>query len=515
MVLAPALLVALAMALPLIYLVIRGAGASSEAWDLLFRMRTVQILGRSVLLVVVVTGACLALAVPFAWLTTRSDMPFRRVMAILGALPLVIPSYVGAFLVVSALGPKGLIQGVLEPLGVDRLPEIYGLPGAAITLTLLTYPYVLLTARAALQNLDASFDESARLLGYGRWQSLYRLTLPQLRPAMAAGGLLVALYTLSDFGAVSLMRFETFTWAIYQQYQSAFDRSVAATLSMVLVMLAVLILLGDALISSKGRYYRTGSGSARISKPVGIGRWRWPALGFCCAVTVSALGVPTAVLGYWLVKGVSAGEVLTPVWSAAANSLYVSALAAGAATLMAVPVAALAVRYPGLLSRTIERMSHAGYALPGIVVALALVFFATRVAQPVYQTIWILVFAYVVLFFPVALGSVRASLMQVSPALEEAARCLGHRRLRVLVSVTAPLTRSGLLMGAGLVFLVTMKELPATLILSPLGFSTLASKVWSASSEAFFAQAAAPALLLVLMSCVPLAALMFKGGGRE
>ena len=193
----PAGLVALAMVLPLAYLVIRSAGASSEAWELLFRLRTAQILGRSALLVAVVTGTSVALAVPLAWLTARTDLPFRRLWAVLTAMPLVVPSYVGAFLAVSALGPKGLLQQLLAPIGVDRLPEIYGLPGAAITLTLLSYPYILLTVRAGLRNMDPSLDEAARTLGHGPWSAVLRLTLPQLRPSIAAGSLLVALYTLS------------------------------------------------------------------------------------------------------------------------------------------------------------------------------------------------------------------------------------------------------------------------------------------------------------------------------
>lgn len=507
-------LVALAMALPLAYLVIRSAGASSEAWELLFRLRTAQILGRSALLVAVVTGASIALAVPLAWLTARTDLPFRRLWAVLTALPLVVPSYVGAFLAVSALGPKGLLQQLLAPIGVDRLPEIYGLPGAAITLTLLSYPYILLTVRAGLRNMDPSLDESARMLGHGPWSAGLRLTLPQLRPSIAAGSLLVALYTLSDFGAVSIMRYETFTWAIYQQYQSSFDRSIAAVLSLVLVLLAAVILMSGGFARTRGRYSRPGSGSPRPFKLVRLGRWRWPALGFCGAVTIAALGLPTAVLAYWLVKGVAAGEPLLLLWSATRNSLLLSALAALAATALSVPVATLVVRHPGILGRLVERTSYIGYALPGIVVALALVFFGVRLARPVYQTYWLLIFAYVVLFLPAALGAVRSSLLQVNPKIEEAARCLGHGRWRVMFRVTAPMMRPGLLMGAALVFLVTMKELPATLILSPLGgpleFKTLSTAIWSASEEAFFARAAAPALMLILVASVPMAFLIAR-----
>ena len=514
----PAGLVALAMALPLVYLVIRSAGASSEAWELLFRLRTAQILGRSALLVAVVTGASVALAVPLAWLTARTDLPFPRLWAVLTALPLVVPSYVGAFLAVSALGPRGQLQQALAPMGVDRLPEIYGLPGAAITLTLLSYPYVLLTVRAGLRNMDPSLDESARMLGHGPWSAAFRLTLPQLRPSIAAGSLLVALYTLSDFGAVSIMRYETFTWAIYQQYQSSFDRSIAAVLSLVLVLLAAVILISGGFARTRGRYSRPGSGSPRPLKPVRLGRWRWPALGFCTAVTIAALGLPTAVLGYWLAKGVAAGEPLLLLWSATKNSLLVSVLAALAATALSVPVATLVVRYPGVLGRLVERASYIGYALPGIVVALALVFFGVRLARPIYQTYWLLIFAYVILFLPAALGAVRSSLLQVNPRVEEAARCLGRGRWRVMLSVTAPMMRPGLLMGAALVFLVTMKELPATLILSPLGgpleFKTLSTAIWSASEEAFFARAAAPALMLILVASVPMAFLIARDRGQ-
>ena len=511
----PALLVALAMVLPLAYLIIRSTDATEEAWSLLLRPRTAQILGRSALLVVTVTVASVALAVPVAWLTVRTDLPLRRVWGVLTALPLVIPSYVGAFLVVSALGPKGLLQSVLSgPFGVERLPNIYGLPGATITLALLSYPYVLLTVRGVVGRLDPALEESARGLGVGPWGAALRVTLPRLRPAIAAGALLVALYTLSDFGAVSLLRYETFTWAIYQQYQS-FDRSVAAALSLLLVALAVLILALEARSRGRMRYYPTGGGASRPQSLVRLGRWRWVALAFCAAIVLSALVLPMAVLGYWLARGVTSGESLLPLWGAMRNSVYVSGLASLVAAACSVPVAALIVRYPGVLSRAVERLSFTGYALPGVVVALSLVFFGANFARPIYQTVWLLLLAYVVLFFPAALGATRAALLQISPRLEEAARGLGRSPLQTMSAITVPLMRSGVLAGAALVFLITMKELPATLILGPLEFKTLATAIWSASSEAFFAQAALPALILILMSSVPMAFFMLRGEGNR
>ena len=469
-VLLPALLVGLALLLPLLYLIIRSAGASEEAWALLLRPQTAVTLGRTILLVVTVTASSVAIAVPIAWLTVRTDLPLRRLWSVLTMLPLVIPSFVGAFLFVSALGPKGLLQQLLAgPFGVDRLPEIYGLPGATLTLALLSYPYVLLTVRGALRNLDPVLDEAARSLGYGNRAVLFRVTLPQLRPALAAGSLLVGLYTLSDFGAVSLMRYPTITWIVFQQYESAFDRTIAALLSLVLVGMALAILLVEGYARGRGRYYRSGAGASRRSKAIQLGRWKWLALPLVAGVSLVALGVPSAILAYWLVRGVGAGEPLLILWSATRNSLLVSGLAALVAAACSIPLAVHVVRYPGKLSQALERSSFTGYALPGIVVALALVFFGATYARPVYQTVWLLVFAYVVLFFPAALGATRAALLQVSPRLEEAARGLGRNSFQVMQTITVPLIGPGVLMGAALVFLVTMKELPATLILGTAG----------------------------------------------
>ena len=493
------------------YLLIRTLGAGPEAWDLLIRTRVLEILGRTLLLVGVVTGASILLAVPLAWLTVRTDLPFKTVWSVATALPLVIPSYVAGFIVVVTLGPKGMLQGLMEGMfGLERLPDISGFPGAALTLTLLSYPYVLLTVRAAFLRLDPSLEEISRGLGRNPWATFFGVILPSLRPAIAAGGLLVALYTLADFGAVSLLRFETFTWAIFLQYESALDRGLAAALSLVLIAIALALVGGEAFTRGRWRYYRSGSGAIRPLSPVRLGRWRWPALGLCAAVVMAPLVLPMSVLAYWVFRGVSAGEPLLLLWEAARNSVYVSAIAAGASVAAALPIAALSVRFPGVLSGILERIAYIGFALPGIAIALSLVFFGANYAPLLYQTTGLLVLGYVVLFVSAAVGAARSSFLQVSPNVEEAARGLGRTPLGVFSSVTLPLVRPGIVSGAALVFLLTMKELPATLILSPIGFQTLATSIWSAASEAFFAQAAAPALLLILTSSVPLAFLLLR-----
>ena len=509
----PALLVAGAMTLPLVYLVLRSLeNGWGEFLEVALRDKTLAVLVRSVVLATVVTAASVALAVPLAWLTARTDLPGRRAWAVLAALPLVIPSYVGGLVLVSMFGPKGFLQDALAPLGVERLPEIYGLPGAALALTLFSYPYVFLTVRGALRGMDPALEEASRSLGSGGWATFFRVTLPQLRPAIVAGALLVALYSLSDFGAVSLLQFDSFSREIYTQYRSAFDRTPAAILGLMLVALTAAILALEARTRGRARYHRSSAGSARPrgGAVIALGRWRWPALLFCAGVVLLALVVPIGVLVFWLARGLASGEPLRLLWGAAFNSVYVSGLAAGVAAAAALPVAILAVRSPGWVAGLVERLSYLGYALPGIVLALSLVFFGANYAPGVYGTLGLLVFAYAVHFLPQAVGATRAALLQVSPSVEEAARGLGRGPARVIASVTAPLAASGILAGSALVFLTTMKELPATLLLAPLGFDTLATSIWTATSEAFFARAAAPALLLILVSALPMYLLVVR-----
>ena len=503
-------LVAALLLLPPGYLLLRALGESQSAWKTLLRPQTIQILGRTLWLALTVTLTSVLIAVPLAWLTVRTDLPLRRMWAILTPLPLVIPSYVGAYLAVSALGPRGLLQQVLErAFGVERLPQIYGFPGALFVLTLMSYPYVLLTVRVALQHMDPALEEAARSLGKNGWATFSQITLRHLRPAIGAGSLLVALYTLRDFGAVSLLRYNTFTRSIYIQFNS-FDRSSAATLALVLVALTFLILMFEARTRGRARYYQSGVGVVRPPTRFELGRWRWPATIFCGLIVLVSLILPAGVLLYWFVRGIESIDTVRALGLATWNSVLGSALAAIVTVVAALPIAILAVRAWSRRSQMLERVTYSAFALPGIVVALALVFFGANYALPLYQTLPMLLAAYAILFIPQALGTVRSSLLQVHPSLEETARSLGRNQWQVLMRVTIPLVRPGLLAGAALVFLTTMKELPATLLLAPLGFKTLSTSVWSAVSEAFFAQAAAPALLIMLVSSVPMALLIFR-----
>ncbi len=502
-----------AACIPLLYLIVRAAEAAPDTWSKVLTGGTLRLLLNTATLTVAVTAASAALALPIAYLTERTDLPLARLWRSITIMPLAIPSYVGAFAFTIALGPNGSLQDLLAPLGVESIPEIYGFVGAWLTLTLFTFPYLLLVVRAGLRDLDPAIEESARSLGQSAWGAFWRVTVPQLRIPIATGSLLVALYVISDFGAVSMMRFDTFTRAIYVRIGTSFDRSSIAVLCLILVALVAVVLAVDWSQRRNARYHRLGSGAARMPRLVGLRRYRWPALIGISVVCAVALLVPVGVLFHWLSVGLGNGESFPGVWRAALNSVYASALAGAFTVAISVPIAIVVVRRPGFLSRIVDRASYVSYALPGVVVAFSLIFFTLRVTPYIYQTIVTLVFAYAVLFLPQAISGLRTSLVRIQPGLEEVSRSLSRSPWQTFCSVTLPLMAPGLLAGFALVFLTTMKELPATLLLAPIEFDTLATSLWGQQEDVFFARAAASALLL--LGCAALPMILLFGQDRD
>jgi iron(III) transport system permease protein len=501
--------VAAAVVVPLVWLVRTAVGVDPRV--ALSAGRVVDVAVNSGLLVGVVTAASVAVGVPLAYLTVRTDLPGRRLWTVAASLPLVIPSYIGAFAFVSALGPRGALRRALAPFGVERLPEIYGLPGAALVLTLYTYPYVFLTARAALASMDTTLVDAARTLEHGRAAAFRRVTWPRIRPAVAAGALLVALYTLSDFGTPAIMRFDVFTRVIYVELGS-FGRDAAALYSLQLVAATLFILAVESRVRDETDA-RSTTGTGRDSQ-VRLGRWRWPATLLPASVAGLALLVPLGILLSWLAAEPSdVGRALAFRPSFAVNSVGVSAAAALVATVAALPVAYLAAhRSDSRLATLFERATYVGYGVPGVALGLALVFFGAQYATPIYQTTALLVFAYVVRFLPQAVGTQRASFLGVDASLVDAARTLGRTPRETFRQVTLPLVAPGVLAGAALVFLTTMKELPATLLLRPPGFDTLVTRIWTAYESGHFGFAAVPALILLAVSGLSMLILLRQEG---
>lgn len=485
-----AALTALVTLIPFVYLVDRAielgwANVRAE----LFQKRTLDLLLRSLALTGSVTFLCVVIGVSAAWLVVRADVPGRRVWQVLLILPLAVPSYAAAY------------------AWVSWRPSMAGFGAATLVLTIVSYPYVFLPVAAALYRLDSAQEEVARSLGWRPWSVLLRLTLRQVHPAITAGALLVALYVLSDFGAVATMRYEVFTWVIYGAYEAGFNPSRAAILALALIAVALVLVMGEARVRGSAAFSRIGSGAPRPQSLMRLGRLRPIALGFLMLVVGLGIAFPAWRFVYWIGEAFRVSTPIAEVFAALRQSLWFATLAALVTIVLAVPIGILAARYRTRTVMAVERSTYVAHALPGIVIGITLVFVGVRLLRPIYQETPLLVLAYVVLFLPLAVGSVRSSVEQSPVRLEEVARSLGSTPRRVLTRVTLPLAAPGLAAGAALVFVATMKELPATLLLHPTGTDTLATRMWSFTSTTNYAAAAPYAAALVLFTAVPTALL--------
>ncbi|WP_235557400.1 MULTISPECIES: iron ABC transporter permease [Microbacterium] len=472
--------------------------AIDEGWaqlaPLIFRPRVGELLLNTIGLVVVGVPLCVAVGVLAAWVVERTALPGRRVWAIALAAPLAMPAFVSSYGWVSAV------------------PSLGGLSGGLLVAVGAYYPLVYLPALAALRRLDPALEESARALGHGPVRTFLRVALPQLRIAILGGGLVVGLHLLAEYGAFALLRFDTFTTAIVSQFQSTFAGPAANALGVVLALLCLVLLVGEASARGSARYARIGRGAPRPAVPHRLG---WRAVPVALALTLVlalAVGVPGVSLVRWALRpeAWAAGDLLSTL----GQTLMLSAGGAIAATIIALPGAWLAVRYPGRMSRVIEGAMYLASSLPTIIVALALVTVTLRVLPAVYQTPVTVISAYVIVFLPRALVSLRTGLAQVPRGLEEAARSLGRSSLGAKLTVTAPLMLSSFGAALALTGLGCANELTATLLLAPAGTSTLATQFWSATINADFASAAPYAILLIALS-VPSVALLLADARRK
>jgi iron(III) transport system permease protein len=479
--------VAVILCLPLAFLILEAVGAGpGKVAGLIDRSLTGQLLWNTVRLGVVVTVLCAIVGTGAAWLVERTNLPGRRVWAVLLVVPLAIPDFVVSF------GWASLSTSVS------------GFRGAILVMTLSLYPLVYLPAAASLRNADPGQGEVARSLGYGPLKTFWRITIGQAKIAILGGCLLVVMVMLAEYGAFEILGYQTFTTEIFTEFSLSFNVPAACALSLVLIMLGLVVLIADPSARGRGRVSSVNRMAQRMMPRHRLGPWTIPAIAGLTVLILLALGVPVGSASYWWASGTNQPFTGTSLLSATGYSFGYSAAAAALATLLALPVAVLAVRRGGRAARLLERSTYLVLAMPGLVIALSLSYFSEKYGGGIgYQSAPMLIIAYAIMFFPLALVGVRASVAQAPVGLEDVARSLGQGRLAVFWRVTRPLVTPGLAAAFCLVFLSAVTELTATLILVPTGVQTLATQFWNYQQNLAYGQAAPFALLMIAIAAVP------------
>ena len=477
-----AILVALAALVPLgfiAWITLRTGWQTAIA--LVFRARVGEILVNTALLEACTIPLSIALAVTLAWLTERSDLPGARLWSWLAVAPLAVPAFVHSY------------------AWVSLVPGLHGLPGAVLVSVLAYFPFLYLPVAAQLRRLDPAYEEAAAALGLSPWRVFARVVLPQLRLAICGGSLLIGLHLLAEYGLYVMIQFDTFTTAIVDQFQSAYNGPAANMLAGVLVVSCLFLMGLEILIRGGERYARVGNGAARLPVRRRLRAATLPCLLIPAVTTVLALGVPLGTLSRWLaIGGLEAWQ--PAIGSAFATTLGLAFAGGLLTTLAAVPMAWLSVRAPGRLQRFLEGCHAYVGALPGVVVALALVTITVRIALPLYQTLATLLAAYALMFLPRTLVGLRTSIAQVPVELERAALALGRRPLQAIFEVTLRLAAPGFAASMALAALGITTELTATLMLAPNGTNTLATQFWAFTSEIDYVAAAPYALMMIVLS---------------
>ncbi len=481
-------LAALIVLVPLLWTLVQAFAIDREdAADLLFRPLVGELLLNTLALIGAATLLAAVIGTALAWCIERTDLPGRRLWAVLAAVPLAMPPFITSYAWVS-----------LSPLLQD-------FAGALLVVTCSYTPFVYLPVAAALRRMDPALEETARSLGEGGFGCFRRVVLPQLRPALLGGMLLVSLNVLTEFGAFALLRFRTFTTELYAEYRTGYDGPETALLALVLIALCIVCLVLEAVVRGRARYGRIGRGTERPVTRLALGRARFPVLALFAGFVVVTLGVPLGMILYWLTQHGSAAispvEVTPALLAHATLASLLLGLGGAALTMaLAVPLGFLATRWDGWTITLLERSAYLAQGVPGIVVALALVSLTVQAFQPLYQSAALLLLAYAVLFLPLALVSVRAALLQAQRGLEEAGRSLGLGWMSVAWRVILPLAGPGLGAAAAMVFISVTTELTTTLLLAPIGTRTLAVQVWADTSSLAFAAASPYAALMAGMS---------------
>lgn len=501
--------------LPLGYVTSQALSADPAVWSRLWTTRIPELLSNTIWLAASVACLTLVLGVSTAWLVTRVEFPGRQLWEGALVLPLAMPTYVLAYIYSYLLGFGGPVEQAWQMVAGPqaRIFSPHSYLGATLVMTLDTFPFVYLLSRSALLNMNVSFEEVSRASGISRTKTLWLVTLPLMRPSIAAGLALVILYVVSDFGAVSLLRYQTLTYAVFQQMTGRSDNTAASILSILLVGLALLFLITERWFRHRSRFYQT---TGRYRRPERH-RYGWLGTslvtGYLAFVVSAAFALPAYLLVVWSLSPEAQATIDSRFIGFLWNSGFLAACAATGGVLIGLPLAYMANRRPNWLNLGCLQAAYAGYVLPGPVAALAVLVLCLNVTPFLYGSVLVLIVAYMIHFLPAGLQSLEPALQQITPNLEEVSRTLGLGVRQTWQRVTLPLMRTGFVVAWVLMFLQTMKELPATLLLRPVGFDTLAIRVWMEASEEYYRLAAPSALLIVLLG-LPTLLLLFSKDWR-
>jgi len=516
----PVLLTALPVLVIVASVLLPGGGAS---WLHLWQTVLTEYVVHSLWLAAGVACGTLLLGVGPAWLVTMCRFPGSRLLAFLLLLPLAVPGYVIAYVYAGLLDAAGPVQAWLNAWGMGALPPIRSLAGAVIMLSLVLYPYVYLLARAAFIEQSCCALEAARTLGCNGVSAFLRVGLPLARPLVAAGLALVVMEALADYGTVQYYGVTVFTTGIFRTWEGLGD-SLAATQLATVLLVFVLVLFGmERRLRQRARYHHTSNEYRPLAPPrLGVGAG-WLACLACSLPVVFGFLLPGGVLLAWAVRSYGDGvqaDFLPLLLHSLGLALLTSLLALSLALLLQYRCRLQRGLFNGILVNAVRM----GYAVPGTVIAIGVIIPAlwfdellTRAGGAVFAhspavltgSLALLVFAYLVRFLAVALNTVEAGMAKIRPSMEEAGRSLGASLAGIVRRVQLPIMRGSMLTALLLVFVDVLKELPATLLLRPFDFNTLAVRVYELANEERLVEAAFPALSIVAAGIVPVALLSF------
>ena len=523
---AAAAVAASVLAVPMLVVLSSVLTPSGETWTHLAATVLPEYIQNTLWLMLGVGIGVTAIGVATAWLTTMCRFPGRGFFEWALILPLAVPAYVMAYAYTDFLQFTGPVQtGLRGYFGWGPrdywFPDVRSLGGAGVIFSFVFYPYVYLLARAAFMEQAAGMIEAGRSLGYGPWGSFFRLALPLARPGVAAGVALALMETLADFGTVAYFALPTFTTGIYRAWLSLGDRAAAAQLAAALLGFVALVLIAERVSRGRARFDDRSVRRRLVPQRLhGL-----PALGaiFACVLPlVVGFALPTAVL---LNLSISGGDLHfgARYFRLVANSVSVSALTAACAVGLALLMAYAARTGGNIVAMAAHRLAALGYAVPGAVIAVGVLIPVTRLDHALsgWLHAWFgistgliltgsiaaLVYAYLVRFLAVALQSVEAGLTKVTPSMDDAARGLGATPLATLTRVHIPLLMPSVLTAVLMVFVDVMKELPATFMMRPFNFDTLAVHAYNLASDERLSELAVPALTIVAVGVVPLVVL--------